>query len=652
MLAAMTKVRIIGCRERLEHVLRELHELRLVELMDAGEDGHLALAHPPGTAERATRREELRLLMAELDGLLDLAGAGTETVGVDSRMEAQELDEPAVRVDVHAVAPVVEQLTDRIEALAAEQVVLARHLSVLRELLHSVPDLRLLDAELGALRLGTSVLVLGGEDERIVPLLREELRRLLGGRFLLVSAAIEGGIGSVLLYPLDDAAEIQRLMTQRRVRPLPLPAAYRDLSLSGSVEAMERRLDAIPDDLDATRAELAHLLSPRVPSWRRARDSIAARLEQIDAVGWAAATERAFVVLAWIPRQDLRRLRSELELRLEGQVVVEELPSSRRDTSAPVLMQNPPAAKPFEFLVNLYDHPRARSLDPTGLVGIFVPLMFGLMVGDVVYGALLLAAALVIRAKFGARSPVIRDGARILAMGSVCAIAFGLVYGEFLGNLGERAFGMPALWRHRDAHNALKPLLLFAVAIGAVHVVLGYLLGLWQARRDRRVHDAMIPGGSLLVLAGLFAVAGVAAARLPTAALGPAGAAAIVGLVVISAAHGRLGLLLGPLEVVGIIGNVLSYLRLAAVGLASVYLALVANRLATALGPIWIGAVVAAFLHALNLVLAGFTPAIQALRLQYVEFFSKFFIGGGRPFQPFGAGSQPAGAHRPGVARA
>ena len=111
---------------------------------------------------------------------------------------------------------------------------------------------------------------------------------------------------------------------------------------------------------------------------------------------------------------------------------------------------------------------------------------------------------------------------------------------------------------------------------------------------------------------------------------------AIVGLVVVSAAHGWLGLVLGPLELVGTIGHVLSYLRLAAVGLASVYLAVVANELAS-VGPIWIGVVVAAFLHALNLALAGFTPAIQSLRLQYVEFFSTFFIGGGQAFRPFGA---------------
>ena len=92
---------------------------------------------------------------------------------------------------------------------------------------------------------------------------------------------------------------------------------------------------------------------------------------------------------------------------------------------------------------------------------------------------------------------------------------------------------------------------------------------------------------------------------------------------------------MGPLEFVGTLGNVLSYLRLAAVGLASAYLAMVANELAV-LGPLWLGMFVGLFFHTLNLALASFSPMIQALRLHYVEFFSKFYEGGGQPFRPFG----------------
>jgi V/A-type H+-transporting ATPase subunit I len=141
--------------------------------------------------------------------------------------------------------------------------------------------------------------------------------------------------------------------------------------------------------------------------------------------------------------------------------------------------------------------------------------------------------------------------------------------------------------------------------------------------------------GSLLALSSVFVLAGVVADRLPSGALTPAAAGVAIGLVLLVVPGGVLGLMMGPLAFVGTLGNVLSYLRIGAVGLASAYLALVANQLAT-LGPLWMGVLVAALFHALNLALAAFSPMIQALRLHYVEFFSKFYDGGGKPFRPFG----------------
>ena len=75
---------------------------------------------------------------------------------------------------------------------------------------------------------------------------------------------------------------------------------------------------------------------------------------------------------------------------------------------------------------------------------------------------------------------------------------------------------------------------------------------------------------------------------------------------------------------------------IAAIGIASVYLARVANELG-ALGPIWLGVIIAGLFHSLNLVLGVFSPTIQALRLHYVEFFGKFYQGDGTPFRPFGS---------------
>jgi V/A-type H+-transporting ATPase subunit I len=298
-------------------------------------------------------------------------------------------------------------------------------------------------------------------------------------------------------------------------------------------------------------------------------------------------------------------------------------------------MRNSQPARPFEPLVRFLDLPRAGSFDPTLLMALFLPLMFGVMVGDVGYGVVMLALALVARRSLAGRGSALAAVTWVLAAGAVWSIVFGALFGELFGDLGTRLFGDWALWQDRLAEDALVPLLLFAVAIGAAHVVLGLVLGAWQSARFRERPELLDKLGSLLVLGGLFGLAGWAADQLSSGALTPSVAAGVVGLVLVMAPGGALGLITGPLALLGRVGNVLSYLRLAAVGLASAHLASVANELAT-VGPIWMGIVVAAFFHALNLALASFSPMIQALRLHYVEFFGTFLIGGGRAFTPFG----------------
>jgi V/A-type H+-transporting ATPase subunit I len=109
----------------------------------------------------------------------------------------------------------------------------------------------------------------------------------------------------------------------------------------------------------------------------------------------------------------------------------------------------------------------------------------------------------------------------------------------------------------------------------------------------------------------------------------------LVGVVLLSASLGKLGIVMGPIEFITLIGNVLSYLRIAAIGLASVYLARVANEVAGLAGNVIVGALLAILIHALNLVLGMFSPTIHSLRLHYVEFFRKFYEGGGRAYEPF-----------------
>jgi V/A-type H+-transporting ATPase subunit I len=166
-------------------------------------------------------------------------------------------------------------------------------------------------------------------------------------------------------------------------------------------------------------------------------------------------------------------------------------------------------------------------------------------------------------------------------------------------------------------------------------MVLAFCLGIWEAFRRRSQPEVLEKAGTLACLVALFLLAAVLAEYLPDALLTPAVSLLVVGLSILIYSLGSLGLVLGPLQLLTALSNVVSYVRIAAIGLASVYLSHVANHLAGITGNLVVGLLIATFFHALNFVLAAFSPAIQSLRLHYVEFFSPFFRRGGQPFRPF-----------------
>jgi V/A-type H+/Na+-transporting ATPase subunit I len=637
MLVAMTKVQIVGRKRHVEPVLERLYRIGLLELVSAVEEPALELAPFPDENERAARSQHQHLLLTQLDGLLTLAGDSAASIPAVEAASTGGLSR-----ELQRLTPLVEPLVARIEDLQTELAVLPRYIEPLRRLLPLVPELAELDeGEIQALQLNAVALVLNTTEETVVDLLRDALQSELGDRFVLEAVRADSDtIGCVIVTPATGAEGVQAVLGRERVRPVLLPSRYENLSFRGAVAAMESRLPELPAELDRAHIDLQALLTPRLAAWRSARRRLLGEIEQLEAVAQAGATDRAFVIIGWTPRERLPELRLELEQAAGRELALDEL-STQPVVEPPVLMRNRRLARPFEFLVRFLDLPRAATLDPTVLMALFLPLMVGVMVGDVVYGALLLALALVVRRRFAGGSATVRDLSRVFVAGALWAIVFGLLFGEALGDAGHK-LGLPALWFYRGGANAVQPLLLFSLALGAAHVVLGQLLGLWQSASAHRTVEFVNRFGSLLALGGVVALAGVAANRVPGGMLASlfAGGVVAVGLVLLIVGRGALGFVMGPLELVGTLGNVLSYLRLAAVGLASTYLAMVANALSV-IGPIWLGVFAGLFFHSLNLALASFSPMIQALRLHYVEFFSKFYEGGGKPFRPFGAHTTP-----------
>jgi V/A-type H+-transporting ATPase subunit I len=633
MLVPMTKVRILGRRSSADAVLGELHRLGLVELADA------RVAHPldelAGVEVRTAKSDELTQTLAQTEKLL---GELSDAPRLTDALQPPIL--PGLRARLDSVTGSVEEVDRRLDALRDERLVLPTYLEPLRLLLSLVPVLAALDAEkLRQIGLGTVVIVLNTDDERLVDALRLELAGELGARFELASTRVEqGAMGCLVVFPVDATDVVRSILGSSAIRNIALPARFEGLALNATVEAMQHRIDEIPREIDDAETARQALLIPHVQWLTAARTAIQTELELLAAADSIGATRRTFLAECWTPRARVEQLRDELGRRFGTAVFVEDTSISPYDPQAPVLMHNLRGSRPFESLVRFLEVPRAGSIDPTLLMAIILPLMFGAMVGDVGYGALLLALAIFAGRKLASRpagAPEIAGLVRVLLLGAAWSIVFGVLYGELFGDLGTRVFGDWALWHERPSATALEPLLLAAVAIGAAHVVLGLGLGAWQAIRFRDYRVLFDKLGVLLALAGLFGLAGRMTGHLPAGALTPAVVLIVVGLVLIMSLHGALGIATGPLDLLGRIGNILSYLRIAAVGLASAHLANVANELGS-VGPIWLGVLVAIFFHALNLALAAFSPMIQALRLQYVEFFGAFFVGGGRPFTPFG----------------
>ncbi|MDX1661797.1 MAG: ATPase, partial [Gemmatimonadota bacterium] len=180
--------------------------------------------------------------------------------------------------------------------------------------------------------------------------------------------------------------------------------------------------------------------------------------------------------------------------------------------------------------------------------------------------------------------------------------------------------------------HALFPFLIFTVALGFVHIVLGLLLGSVTALRRHHPRESVGKGVSALMIV-LVTVALLAAAEvLPGSFFTPAVIGVLIAFPVLVIAEG----VLGPVELLSTFGNVLSYARIMALGTASVVMAVVANEMVGAVGSVVVGVLFGLIFHLVNLVLGVFGPTIHAVRLHYVEFFGKFYSPGGTEYRPFG----------------
>ena len=623
MIVPMSRLRCVGPKSLLRQTVDLLHTEGVVHIESAPALGGASpLARL--AADDAIEREHVDLdrLRAQVTRCLLLLPERPDAERAGAAHPSGEAVTESNRARLAAVTRRLDQLTRRRKLVEDELSLLSRYGRVMEAL---APLVRRLPVSRDLASIG---ITLERADPETLGRVREALGRLTDDRFELLTAEVDPTLtAGMLVVPASLGPRIRAALGEEGLGEMPVPASLADKPWGRAVAVVLNRRVRLPAALARLDAALQSLSWHR-RSWLEALDrALANRLSQIEAMAWFYQTELTFLIDGWAPRDAVAGLRERLRRETGGRVVVDTTETLPSDSArVPVALSNARWMAPFERLVHLISLPRYGTIDPTPFLAVGFPFFFGMIVGDVAYGVILLAALGWVRQRWP-RHPVAGPAVRIGVWACAWTIVFGVLYGECFGTLGERWGIAPLLV---DRLHAFPVMLAATAGVGVLHVGLSIGLGIATAVRAGRRSDVLSKLGGLCILLGAVALIAGAFRVIPAWTRWPAAGAAGLGVLLLAASREAKAFM----ELHNLV-NVLSYLRLMGIGVASAALALAANLLGAMSGHVLAAVAIGALVHGLNLVFAVVSPSIQALRLHYVEFFENFFQSGGREYRPF-----------------
>ncbi len=630
MIVKMAKIRIVGSKTHLTPVLNLLQELGAVQieskLPEVRRMDEIRLVRR-FTVEEVTQqtREALEALLDQVKKILLMLPIPSETKGRESSYLPLEASQDFLEKVTKQLKPVrtrAETLVGKRKVHEDELSLLARYEKVLQAL---TPLVSKAEESRDLEYMG---LVIQTKERYVIQNLEEALTRLTGGRYGILYAEVDKEtMAGLLVFPKEDAAKVKSLLLEENIGKLRLPASIMDKPLDEALKIILRKQMQLPEKIKKADRELAEISRRWHGKLEQLRRWLENKIEQILVSASFYETQMTFIIYGWIPEKAFPKLQERLRTDFEDRVVLEQLPieESERD-QIPVTLSNPAWICPFEIFTRILPLPRYGTIDPTPFIATFFPLFYGIIIGDIGYGLILLISALLVRKRYGSNS-FIRDFTAIFSWAAFSSILWGVAYGEFFGDLGEQ-LGLRPLFLNR-MENFLETLF-FVLAVGVVHILVGIGLGILTAIRHRKRQEIIAKfTGLALVLSFLAMMAGILG-FLPKAAIPVSLAVVLASLPVLLIGGGPSA----AMEIHNLV-NILSYLRILGIGVASVSLAFAANKLGSLMGNVFLGTLIAMILHAINLAFGVISPAIQSLRLHYVEFFENFFQGGGREYRPF-----------------
>ncbi len=409
----------------------------------------------------------------------------------------------------------------------------------------------------------------------------------------------------------------------------------------------EKTIEEIEKEIEAHEKILAEL-SPARKEIEYLYDSLVMHRDRIKIVGDMLTTDAVFYFDGWMPA----RAQSAVEELLKRYEFYYDIQEPTEEDEPPVLLNNNGLVTPFEAVTGMYSLPGKGDVDPTAILAPFYFIFFGLMLSDAAYGLILTTLCAILLKKYKLEGTT----HRMIKMFMLCGIStfiWGALFGGWFGNFFTVAadtffgkeFAIKPIWF--DPLSEPMKLLIVSLILGAIHLFVGMGVQAYMYIKDGHPLDALFDIGLwyvLLIGIVLFAFGG----SIAPAMTGVGKIMAIVGAVGILVTGGRkkkgiFGKITGGLGslygITSYLSDVLSYSRLLALGLATGVVAQVFNTLGSLAGGGPAGCilliVVWLFGTVFNLAINALGAFVHSCRLQYVEFFGKFYTGGGRPFAPF-----------------
>jgi V/A-type H+-transporting ATPase subunit I len=658
-LVPMARVEIIGPKNRFFEVVSLLHEQGTLHIEDltkkigSGEMPVDKMAVAVGQAGERERMEDLLIRVRAIIKALHLPGAQVDEVARQKeylklwKLSTPELSDEVVRV--------IDEVEERTATLAQSQSEIENEISLLgryEPILHKIQPLARQIVTTGSF--DSVALLIERRYKGLLEQLKEELDTITHKQCDIVSTDVdEDTTAAIVVFSRTYSEPVHKFLAMENVNQIRLPADMQGLPFDQAYESIRERRKTLPDDLKAVRLELEAMSAKWYLRLTTIRDVLTDKIDEIAAIPKFGQTEYAFIITGWVPVEDVKELRSGLAASFGQDVIVNQIEIGEKDfEDTPVALKNSKALAPFEFILKARGMPRYGTMDATWMLFVFYPLFFGMIVGDIGYGLVMMGVVLWLRSKFKENEGV-QLATSILGPACTAVIAFGAVYGEFFGNLlGKDYFNVirsipigGGLSLPFNRVEFVQVFMVLAVSVGVVQILLGLIFGVVNAVRTKNKHHLYERGGILtfLIAMAIAIVIGVVFSSWGTWTIWPlVGFAAVSFAGFIYAIRG--GGIMGVIETLESVTGMASYIRIMAVGLGGAIFADAINQIVTktmggaghlSAGGIVLGIVVGILLHGLNLIMSSFSPTIHALRLNFLEFFGKFYETGTKEYSPF-----------------